>query len=127
MKQKGKKILIVEDEFLIAMRIQISFNQAGHEAYKFVSNGADAIKSVKVDHPDIILMDIRLAGDMDGIETAREIKSFSDVPIIFLTGYSDREILARAKAIEPAAIFDKTSSISEVAEFIGSGFGGTTH
>lgn len=95
------KILIVEDEAIIAMEIGSSLQSLGYEVLPIVNNGEDAIKTAEADKPDIILMDIRIHGDMDGIETAEEIRNRFGIPIIFSTAYLDHKRIERAKITMP--------------------------
>jgi PAS domain S-box-containing protein len=97
----GKKILVVEDEEITAMDIQRRLKTLGYIVPKTVSSGEEAIKKVKEDNPDLVLMDINLKGEMDGIEAALKIHSFSDIPVIYLTAFSDEKTLERAKITEP--------------------------
>ncbi|MBP6217058.1 MAG: response regulator [Oligoflexales bacterium] len=90
-------ILIVEDEFIIALDLQQKLLSLGYQAPMIAATGEDALQMTKELNPDLILMDIVLAGSMDGIEVAGKIKEFSDVPVIYTTSYSDRKILDRAK------------------------------
>jgi PAS domain S-box-containing protein len=73
----------------------------GYEVPVIVCSGEEAIEKVKENKPDLVLMDINLFGGMDGIEAASKIHSFSDIPVIYLTAYSDDETLQRAKITEP--------------------------
>lgn len=95
------RILIVEDESIVAEDIQRSLENMGYSILSIVSSGEEAIEKVKENEPDLILMDIMLDGEIDGIEAADMIRSFSNIPIIFLTAYSDEKILERAKITEP--------------------------
>ena len=95
------QILIVEDEIIIAEDIQIKLIRMGYSVPDIVSSGEEAIKKVKENNPDIILMDIVIHGNMDGIETVERIHAFSDVPVIYLTAYADQTTLERAKITEP--------------------------
>lgn len=119
---KKIKILIVEDEPLVAMNMQMEFGKFGYDAFKIISCGADAVQSVKIDKPDLVLMDIRLVGDMNGIETARKIRLFSQIPIIFMTGYSDKHEYEKIKEIRPLGLFDKPVLLSDVSDLIKSAF-----
>ena len=92
----GKKILIVEDEAITALELEETLANLGYEVVGTVTGGTEAIRYAKEKYPDLILMDIRLDGSMDGIETAKSIHLFYDIPIIFLTAYSDDRTLARA-------------------------------
>jgi EAL domain-containing protein (putative c-di-GMP-specific phosphodiesterase class I)/PleD family two-component response regulator len=89
-------ILIVEDELLIAKNTAKKLNNFGYNVIKIVSNGQAAIDCVNLEQPDLVLMDIAIKGEIDGIETASQIKSISDVPIIFTTAYANNETLDRA-------------------------------
>ncbi|MBW4535419.1 MAG: EAL domain-containing protein [Pleurocapsa minor HA4230-MV1] len=89
-------ILIVEDELLIAKNTAKKLTNFGYNVIKIVSNGQAAIDCVNLEQPDLVLMDIAIKGEIDGIETASQIKSISDVPIIFTTAYANNETLDRA-------------------------------
>jgi PAS domain S-box-containing protein len=97
----GKNILIVEDEIITAKDIKECLQDNGYVVPAIVSSGEEAVKKVKEENPDLVLMDIMLKGKMDGIETARQIRSISTIPIVYLTAYSDKNILERAKITEP--------------------------
>lgn len=97
----GTKILIVEDKVVTAHHIQSSLQSFGYEAEHMVKTGEEAIEKAEDIKPDLILMDIMLAGEMDGIEAAERIRSLLDVPIIFLTANSNSSVLERAKVTEP--------------------------
>lgn len=95
------QVLVVEDESIIAEDIRISLQNLGYSVPSVVSSGEMAIKKVKENNPDLVLMDIILQGEMDGIEAAKQIRSNYDVPVLYLTAYSDERILERAKITEP--------------------------
>ncbi|WFN35562.1 response regulator [Methanogenium sp. S4BF] len=90
-----KRILIVEDEAIVAMQIEASLKHMGYEVVGVASRGNDAIRIAKETWPDLILMDIRLEGTMDGIETANAINMYYTIPVIFLTAYSDDTTVSR--------------------------------
>jgi len=92
----GSRILIVEDEAITAMELEETLKRRGYEIAGTASSGAAAIRIAKEAWPDLILMDIRIEGKIDGIETANQINLFHDIPIIFLTAYSDDATLSRA-------------------------------
>ena len=73
----------------------------GYTVTGVASSGEDAISKAESTFPDVVLMDIMLKGDMDGVEAAREIRERFDVPVVYLTAYSDNNILERAKRTEP--------------------------
>ncbi|MEW6601443.1 MAG: response regulator, partial [Nitrospirota bacterium] len=95
------KILIVEDEAIIAKDLQWRLEGMGYDAPLIVATGQEAIQTAHESTPDLILMDIMLLGPMDGIEAANRIRAEIDVPVIYLTAYADEEILERAKITEP--------------------------
>lgn len=99
---KNEKILVVEDERIIAIDLQRRLERFGYTVVAIASTGDQAIEFVKQHSPDIILMDIMLVGDIDGIETATIIKNEYSIPVIFLTAYSDEKTLERAKIAEPS-------------------------
>ncbi|WMW26366.1 response regulator [Methanolobus sediminis] len=98
---KDVKILVVEDESIIALNIKKKLKSFGYTVPAMATTGEEAIKMAEITFPDLILMDVRLKGDMDGIQTAEEIRKKFDIPIIFLTAYSDDKVLERAKKTEP--------------------------
>ena len=106
-KIKKIRILLVEDEAITALAINIALENMGYATCEPVATGNKALERLSLDQPDVILMDINLTGDMDGIETAHKIRSFAPTPIIFISGYSSNELMARAEAINPVAIFVK--------------------
>ena len=92
----GSRILIVEDEAITAMELEETLKKRGYDVVGTAANGGTAIRIAKEKWPDLILMDIRIEGKIDGIETANQIGLSHDIPIIFLTAYSDDVTLARA-------------------------------
>lgn len=108
------QILLVEDEFLIALGLEQELLQEGYKIRTIVTSGEDAIEVARQQSPDIILMDIRLAGIIDGIEAAQQIQSFSSTPIIFMTGYSSPEIMKRVKELNPLGYLIKPVSITDL-------------
>ncbi len=115
---KKVKILIVEDEALIALQLKMKLSQIGYDVCEPTGRGEDAIAMTHRENPDVILMDIRLLGEMDGIETARRIIGFSRAKIIFMTGLSDPEMKALAMALNPAAYLDKPVEIRKIQSVI---------
>ncbi len=95
------KILIVEDEKILAIGLKRKLENLGYAVTGLASSGAEAIESVKKIQPHLVLMDIVLKGAMDGIEAAKFIVNFYDIPVIYLTAYADEEILARAEKTCP--------------------------
>ncbi|MDL1985283.1 MAG: PAS domain S-box protein, partial [Deltaproteobacteria bacterium] len=97
----NSRILIVEDEGIIAKDIQSTLNRLGYSVIGIASSGEEAIKKAMEIHPDIVLMDIVLEGAMDGVEAAEYIHDHFDIPVVYLTAYSDDTTLQRAKITEP--------------------------
>ena len=95
------KILIVEDEKVLAMGLKQKLEEFGYQITDLVSSSSQAIESVKKTQPNLILMDIVLKGDIDGIETAKSIVNLYDIPVIYLTAYADDEILEKAEKTCP--------------------------
>ncbi|MDR4989286.1 MAG: response regulator [Bacteroidales bacterium] len=95
------KILIIEDESIVAKDIQNSLKKLGYNVSGVVNSGDKAIKEVEENRPDMILMDIMLKGSMTGIETAKIIKERFNLPVIFLTAYADDNTVNKAKITEP--------------------------
>lgn len=95
------QILVVEDESIVAEDIRRSLQKLGYAVPSVVASGEEAVKKVEEISPDMVLMDIMLAGEMDGIEAADKIRSNFNVPVVYLTAYSDGKILERAKLTEP--------------------------
>lgn len=96
-----KKVLIVEDEILIQEIIQLHLQLLGYEVCGKVATSSDAIAIAAETKPDIILMDINLNEQINGIETARVIKESSNPKIIFLSALSDKEVVDQAKDVHP--------------------------
>ena len=97
----GREILVVEDEGIVARDIQNRLKLLGYSVSAIALTGEDAVEKAIKYRPDLILMDIMLSGDMDGIEAAARIREHMDIPIIYLTAYSDENTLARAKVTDP--------------------------
>lgn len=97
---QGTKILIVEDENIVALDMMNRLRQFGYDVVAKASNGRTALKAVEEKTPDLVLMDIKLSGPIDGITTAGKIREIADVPVIFITAYADKETLNRAKVTD---------------------------
>lgn len=108
------RVLIVEDESPMAMNIRARLEQMAYQVCSVVSFGAEAIKQAQELKPDIVLMDIVLQGDMDGIEAAQEIRSRLDIPVIYLTACTRDELVERAKLSEPYGYIVKPVEADEL-------------
>lgn len=96
-----EKILIVEDERLVVRDIQLRLERFGYEVVGSTRLGEDAVNMAEQLTPNLVLMDIRLDGQMDGIEAANEIRTRFNLPVVFLTAYADEDTLQRARISEP--------------------------
>ena len=103
----GKRILIVEDERIMALDLRHRVQQLGHEPVGIVGSGKDAIEHALTLRPDLILMDILLKGPIDGIQAAQAIRSQYACPVIYLTAHADQSTIDRAKVTEPAGYLVK--------------------
>ncbi len=95
------RILVVEDEHIVAMGIKKMLKSLGYQVTGIASTGEDAIIKAESTFPDLVLMDIMLKGKVDGIEAAREIITRFGLPVVYLSAYSDSQILERAKQTGP--------------------------
>lgn len=98
---KKSRIMIVEDEGITAMGIRNSLEEMGYEVSSIVNSGEDAVQKTIEDKPDLVVMDISLTGELDGIEAAAHIRSRFNVPVVYLTAHSDEHMLERAKITDP--------------------------
>lgn len=103
----SRKILVVDDERIVAQDITECLESIGCEVIGTALSGLEAIELAANERPDLILMDIVIQGDMDGIEAAKIIRDRYGIPCVFLTAYSDASVLSRAKACEPAGYIVK--------------------
>ena len=97
---KGR-VLIVEDETLIAMELKDRLERNHYTVCGVVARGEDAIKQIEQFRPDLVLLDVHLAGRLNGIETARRLRETIDIPVVYLTAYSDPQLVAEATRTEP--------------------------
>ncbi|MEJ2181899.1 MAG: response regulator [Nitrospirota bacterium] len=111
------KILIVEDAMIVARAMKLSLEEAGYSA-AIALEGEDAIMKAEKEKPDIVLMDITLGGEIDGIEAARRIMDICTVPVIYLTGNTDAATFERAKRTHPAGFLLKPVDDHELIELI---------
>jgi CheY-like chemotaxis protein len=95
------RILIVEDEFIVAQDLAHRLADLGYTVADRVNGGLDAVRSASALGVDLVLMDIQLKGEMDGIAAAREIRKLRSIPILFLTAFAEDSVLQRARAAEP--------------------------
>ncbi len=103
----SQRILIVEDERIVALDLAAKVSGMGYEVVGSAASGQRALEMAREGRPDCVLMDIRLEGDMDGIEATARIKREADVPVIYMTAFSDPDTRSRAEATAPSDILIK--------------------
>ena len=108
------RILICEDEIMLAKDMARTLNDLGFEVAGTAATGAEAVRVAEEANPDLILMDINLQGELDGIETAEQIRRHFDVPVVYLTAYAEKDVLERAKKTEPYGFLSKPASLLDI-------------
>jgi PAS domain S-box-containing protein len=98
---KPVTILVVEDEILVARDLQSRLISMGYAVPSISSSGEDALHKTRLLSPDLALIDIRLKGEMDGVEAAEQMRDSFDIPCVYLTAYTDEDTLRRARITEP--------------------------
>ena len=101
------QVLVVEDASIIAKDIQDMLRRLGYAVSAVASSGEEAVQKAAETHPDLVLMDIVLKGDMDGVEAAQQIRDRFHIPVVYLTAYADEDTLQRAKITEPFGLILK--------------------
>ncbi len=102
-----ERIMVVEDEHIVALDIKMHLERHGYEVPATYPSGEEALAAVEEVDPVLVLMDIRLQGELDGLQTAEEIKRRHNIPVILLTAYADEQTIERAKASQPFAYLIK--------------------
>jgi CheY-like chemotaxis protein len=103
----GINVLLVEDEIIIAMLVERQLSQLGCRVIGRVTTGENAVQFVRETKPDLIFMDIKLAGPMSGIDAYRQIREFTFVPVVFMTAYGTPQIRADVTACSPLDFLEK--------------------
>ncbi len=113
--ETGRRILLVEDEAILALQLKDTIKQMGHLVTGVCASGERAIECVAADQPDLILMDISIQGKIDGIETARRIRErFGEIPVVFMTAHSEDSTVERARTTEPYGYLLKPVNTKEL-------------
>jgi len=118
---KKKRIIVVENELIVSKNIENQLIKLGYEVVAIIDNGPDAVAKAAELSPDLVLMDIHLSGDMDGIEAAHQIGTKNQIPVVYLTAYADNNTIQRAKITTPYGYIikpfdpDKLKSSIEIA------------
>jgi CheY-like chemotaxis protein len=118
MAKERRRVLIVEDEGIVALDLRTRLKDLGYDVAAVAASGEDAVKRAIETRPDVILMDIVLQGEMDGIEAALRIRARIDVPIVYLTAYSDDGSKERARATGPLVFLTKPFEETELGQAI---------
>lgn len=113
-----RRILIVEDEFLVAYEIRMCLEERGYEVCGMVGSGEEAVAVAERELPHLVLMDVSLKGAMGGIEAARRIVSRHRVPIVFMTGLPTAQVVAQANDLEPAGCFSKPVDLNDLCALV---------
>jgi DNA-binding NarL/FixJ family response regulator len=113
------QILIVEDEFILAANLKESLESLGYNVVDIVDSAEIAIEKVAELHPDLVFMDIRLRGKMDGIDAAEKIWNSLQIPFIYVTGHSDKSTVEKAtRQIEVLRLIAEGFSTKDIAELL---------
>jgi CheY-like chemotaxis protein len=108
------RILIVEDERLIAIDLQRRLMRLGYAVVALAATGVEAIQKALALRPDVVLMDIRLQGIMDGVEAAQQIQASVGIPVVFMTAYVDEETRQRVRATSPWGYLHKPFTAQQI-------------
>ncbi len=112
------KIMIVEDEGIVARDLSNHLTEMGYTVPAIAATGEDALKKAAETRPDLVLMDIRIKGAMDGIEVAEQLRDLFGIPPIYITAYTDEDTLRRAKITQPYGYIVKPFDEREVHSII---------
>ncbi|HEY9668561.1 MAG TPA: ATP-binding protein [Coleofasciculaceae cyanobacterium] len=113
--KKTIQILVVEDEKIIALNLKENLESLGYSVVALAASGEQAVEKAIEFHPNLVLMDIRIKGNVDGIEAAERIWEYLSIPVIYVTGHSDRSTLKRAKITAPFGYILKPVKVRELA------------
>jgi CheY-like chemotaxis protein len=117
------RILVAEDETIVALDIKSCLEDLGYEVLGVTDRADEALKLAAAARPDLVLMDIRLKGEMDGIAAAEQIRRRWGIPIVFLTAFSEESTLQRARAAEPLGYIIKPFDDRELQAVIAKALG----
>ena len=114
----ARSVLIVEDEIINAMALAEAIPGWGHSVVDMVTSGEDAIRVAESMRPDVVLMDISIHGEIDGLGAAREIICRLGIPVVFMTGYDDEDTIRAAEALQPAGFLVKPLDPARLQEIL---------
>ncbi len=109
------RIVIVEDDPLVAMGVKIYLESRDHQIIGVATSGEQAVTVALQDAPDLVLMDVRLKGGIDGVEAAKRILAHRAIPIIFVSGSGEPQTVGRIKALRPAGLLLKPVTPADLA------------
>ena len=101
------RILIVEDEFLIAMDMEMQLLRLGHDVVGTADTGEEALSLAETERPDVVLVDVSLRGPMDGVEAAVHLRQVRPVPVVFVTAFGNEDLLRRLRAVSSYEVLMK--------------------
>ena len=116
--RNGAHILIVEDENILAADLEGKLRQLGYQVDAIARSGEEAVKLAKQYSPQLVIMDIRLSGVMNGLEAARKIQENKPIPVVYLTGYSDVFVRDPAQMQPTGLCIAKPFNVSDLEEVI---------
>ncbi len=118
MSQEDIKVMVVEDEVLIGLMLAKKLRSFGYIVGEVATTGEEAVERTEREHPQVILMDVTLAGEMNGIEAARQIKKKCGTPIIIFSGYDEKILHQQTQEIEPVAVLSKLGPFADITAAI---------
>lgn len=110
--------MIVEDEAILCMVLKMKLIEWGYEISSIASSGEDAVNQALLNIPDLIIMDIKIKGDIDGIEAAKMIHAEQQIPVIFYSAHGDPQTLSRIKKIRHSGVLDKSANYVQLKEHL---------
>ncbi len=111
-------ILIVEDDAIIARSISVILKNRGYDVVNYVASGEEALQQAECCQPNLVLMDIKLAGELDGIQTAQQMRNKIETVIIYLTAHADPETMNRAQSTQPLYFIVKPFGVTQLCEAV---------
>jgi two-component system, response regulator PdtaR len=114
----GRRVLITEDNWLVAAEWRAALEDAGYEVVGMATSADEALELCREESPDLILMDIRLLGDRDGIEAAQEARRLYEIPSVFVSAHDDSDVRRRAAEARPLGWITKPVLASRIPELL---------
>jgi CheY-like chemotaxis protein len=108
------KVMVVEDEYIIALDLKDRLSRLGYIVPTIATSGKEAVQLARKDKPDLILMDIMLRGEIDGVQAAKSIREKDDVPVLFVSSFSDINSVKRAQKVSPYGYLVKPFTETEL-------------